>query len=507
MPLPTDAHAADWPPPTWAGTQAQIDEARLWYTGSSTELRAFYAGQTVGAGSPQAWRDRVKFWARNRRTDQDTTRGDVHYPAAAKVANTAADLLFGEPITLAIPDARADQPERAAVDAQARLDELLEDWQPLLQEGAEVASGLGGVYLRPLWDLKLSPDRPLLTVVHQDHAIPTFRHGILTAVIFWRVVETDSRGKVWRHLELHEPGRVEHGLYEGTARHLGTRKELADHADTAGIAADPQGVVNLRPMGITGLLPEYVPNRRPNRRDPKSQIGCADTAGFEPLMDMLDSTVSSWLRDLDLGKRRIIVPDEFLTRSGPGGGAWFDTSQEVFSPLNMDPMSREKASIEVVDFAIRAQDHDSTMGSVLEAVVTSAGYSPQSFGLHGDGAAQTATEVDAREGLSERTTAKKRRYWAPALARAAEKMLRIDAAVHRTPVVAFRPVVEWPTAEDDPEQVAGIVNLWSVAGAASVETRVRTVHPEWDDDRVAAEVEAIRTEQGTPVDDPTGGMP
>ncbi len=62
---------------------------------------------------------------------------------------------------------------------------------------------------------------------------------------------------------------------------------------------------------------------------------------------------------------------------------------------------------------------------------------------------------------------------------------------------------------DSPAEVAQTANLLHAAQAASHDTLVRMVHPDWDDDQVAAEVAQIHQEAGTQVPDPMqlGALP
>ena len=61
--------------------------------------------------------------------------------------------------------------------------------------------------------------------------------------------------------------------------------------------------------GSPGLAVVYVPNQRPSswRNDPLGQhLGRSDLAGVESLMDALDEAYSSWMRDIRLGKARLL---------------------------------------------------------------------------------------------------------------------------------------------------------------------------------------------------------
>lgn len=514
MPLPDDPRAS-WPPADQAALLRDIAEADAWYSGDEKRLAAIYGGATQ---QHPTIAERLRFWSRP--TGEGPGRQRVHLPIAADVAATAADLLFGDTPTLIVPEAHEDpaptedgripNPSAEAVEAGAaeeRLAELLElgGVASTLLEGAEVGSALGGVYLRPMWDPELA-DHPLLTVVHPDFALPEFRWGHLVAVTFWREVARDGQ-TVWRHLERHETGGIFHGLFVGTATTLGTKIALTDHADTAGIGADSDGMVAV-PNGVKGLLVRYVPNVRPNRKHRGKPVGRADTAGVESLMDSADETWTSWMRDIRLAKGRLVVPQEFLERrGGRGGGATFDMDTEVFAPVDMDPASREKAGITLAQFAIRAEEHAATLKALFEAIVRTAGYSPQSFGMHGSGSTVTATEIDAREDRSDRTTSRKRRYWR-AVEEVAENMLIIDREIFGTPVTPMRPRLDWPDNDGmGMDQLATTLDLLTRAEAASIETKVRMVNPDWDAPQVLAEVDRIKAETGLVVADPTGGLP
>ena len=508
--LPADPKSV-WPPEQWRPKARGIDEAAAWYAGDEDSLAGFYGG--IAASTAQVRSSRARFWQR-RRADLHSDRQRLHLPVAADVATVGADLLFGETPTFTIPAAHLERPDPVAQAVEARLLELLDaDGVPAkLLEAAELAAGLGGVYLRPVWDTA-GLTQPTLTVVTPDRAVPEFSWGRVTAVTFWRELQTDEHtGHVWRHLERHDAAGIEHGLYVGDAGgRLGKRVPLDRHAVTAELLVDDAGMVEL-PAGVAGRTFCYVPNVLPNRQWRGLPIGRSDTAGCEALMDGIDEAWSSWLRDIRLGKARIIVPDEFLDRDGRGKGAGFDPDREVFSPLSMDPGSRQQAGIELLQPAIRHAEHGATILELLLSTLRSAGYSPQTLGLGPGGGARTATEVRADEGRSLRTTERKGRYWRAALRDVAEVLLILDREVYRSQLPAMRPQVELadPLGRDV-RDVASTLNLLNLAAAASTEQKVRMLHPEWDEAQVGLEVDAILREQAggamPELPDPTGGVP
>ena len=73
--------------------------------------------------------------------------------------------------------------------------------------------------------------------------------------------------------------------------------------------------------GIKRLTAVYVPNMLPNRLYRGSFLGRSDFSGVEGLMDALDECYTSWIRDLRLGRGRIIVPSEYASHDAQHEGA------------------------------------------------------------------------------------------------------------------------------------------------------------------------------------------
>src|SRR5690606_24064631 len=222
--------------------------------------------------------------------------------------------------------------------------------------------------------------------------------------------------------------------------------------------------------------------------------------GAEAMMDALDEVWTSWLRDIRLGRARLIVPEEYLERRGDGKFV-FDVDQEVFTPLDMAPTDGQ--GITAAQFAIRTEEHAKTALDLLERIVSAAGYSPQSFGLQIFGRAESGTALRIRERKSLTTKQKKERYWKSNLADVLEQMLIIDREVFGRPTPIYRPRVDFDDSiADDPKEIAESVDLLARAKAASIETRVRMLHPDWTDAEVKAEVETILAEEGMRMPDP-----
>ncbi|WP_030271210.1 phage portal protein [Streptomyces sp. NRRL B-24484] len=483
MPLPDNN--VPWPPRQWAGELAEMRIDDAWYSGDPTKLATVYRDQ------PAEQSGRRRLWGRDRTPAPGRPDTRLHIPMPADVACTSARLLFAEPPTLTVEDTAT----------QARLDEITDatGLANTLLEAAEVSAALGGVYLSAAWDAEIGP-RPLLTAVHHDAAVPEIRFGHLVAVTFWSELERTG-SQVLRRLERHERGMISHGLYLGTVDNLGRAVPLTEHPTTAAYvdSLGPSGVIE---TGIDTVTAAYLPNIGPNRKHRGSPLGRSDFQGVHHLFDALDSVWTSWMRDIRLARARLIVPAGYLRDRGPGNGATFDEDRDIWHALDIPP-TETGAGITLSQFAIRVEEHQRSADALVRQIAESAGYSAQTFGLDGGSTAMTATEVDAREHRSMTTRKTKARYTCPPLAGILGTLLQLDRALGFSTVTPERPrVAVGPAVAEDPTSTAQTLSLLAQAQAVSTETKVRILHPEWDRNAVAAEVQRIHAETGLAIADP-----
>lgn len=509
MPLP----AADtvWPPKELAGITPKLNEWAAWWTGKPGDLAKIYQSNTANLGPkdrPSQMRGGVvgtmARWWWGRPSGNGTQQPDrTHIALAADIATAGADLLFAEPINVTVEHK----------ETQDRLGEVLsEDAYATFTVAAEQSAALGGVYLQTVADEEVS-ESAFLTTRSADRAIPEFRHGRLVAVTFWEVLADDGR-EVIRHLERHELrariGVVEHAVYSGTQTSLGRRIGLADND-----ATDPLvGLVDEDGLIIAGRTPGldvvHVANTPPDggkawwNKPGTKGWGAADIDGLEMRLDNLDEAWASWMRDIRLGKARVLLAQYMLDDLGPGNGALFDTDREIFAPLKMAPAGAdgEQNPITQVQFAIRFAEHKATVDAIIDEVIGSAGYSPRTFGRQDDGAAVTATEVHADEDRSTRTRGRKVRQWTPQLRRILTKLVEVDADVFGKQLDAKGLRIEFPEPGSSPLEIAQTSQALRTAQAASTKTLVQMNHPDWDEPRVDAEVELIHNESPTALADP-----
>lgn len=495
MPLPaseTSDNQQLWPPSDLADVYAKYSEWAAWYSGDAERLRDFYA--SAASGQARGW---WRFWARIGQRP-GAQKAQLHVPIAGDLAAVSGALLFGEEPNIHIREAMAPDAGDAESAVEDRLQRIIIEGGAYnrLIEGAESAAAMSGVFLYPAWDKDLFPV-PLVNVAQADNAVPVFQFGVLKSVVFHEIVDQEGQ-QVKRHLELHEPGRIEHAVYVGTKTHLGRR--LPDQAVLA-IGLDPVITLPFPELDV-----EYVPNMLPNRLWRQSSLGISDYSGSEGLFDALDEVYASLMRDIRLAKSRIIVPRDFLNDSGD-----LDIDHEVYQPMDMEPGAAEAGARAMLaqQFQIRYEEHIATATELVERIVSNAGYSPQTFGMRVEGRAESGTALRIREAKTMLTLKRKSNFWRPALQRLFTHLLIIDSEVFAGPGVTGLNV-EAELNDGIPVDVTEMARAaaqLNAAQAASIETRVRLVNPHKDNEWIKAEVQRITDETAKTTGGARGGDP
>ncbi|TFC92051.1 MULTISPECIES: capsid protein [Cryobacterium] len=504
-----------WPPAPWDLAYRAYAENEAWYLGDTDALEKIYRRAEQGdysrRGTPMrggivGTASRM-FWGRPVPAGQTRTR--LHIPAAADLSTLSSDLLFSEPPEVQLAVAEVSGASASILVAgpskeQQRLDLIANSdaAHAMFNTMGELKSALGATVITSAWDTDVA-DHVWLECTAVDVVVPEFRKGKLIACTMW--TEYQSGSVFWRHLERHEPGRIEHALYQGTADNVGRRIPLEERPETAYLAKMVDGDSAIL-TGITGLTASYnlnMPTRSWRKKGELAFAGRSDYAGLHPLFDALDECMSSWMRDLKLGGGKILVPDAALQSNGIGAGGSFDMGQEAFAGLNM-PGEVGKLAMEKVQFDIRVDEHEATAFALYREILRASGFSQSAWGDYSSGSAQTATEVNDRDKASERTRAKKTLYDKVAIAEQSAVALELDGILFPGKGGGYfeRPTVVFPdVSQIDPEKLARTIQLLDAAGAASTRRKVELANADWTDAQVDEETERIRTDRGT-VPDP-----
>ena len=447
------------------------------YSGDRNELRA-----TSSNGM---------FWAR-----QGKCR--VHVPVAADIASTSADLLFSEEPNFTTKDIDTEETEN---NQQKRLDELLYKNNVFgkLNEAAESCAAVGDVYLK-LNYMEDTLDYPVLSVIQGDSAWPEFLFGILQGIHFFSVINRDPQTKaVTRMYELYQPGKITMAVFIG-----GTDTELGSEAPESELSK--YGFKRENKTPVEDMLAVHIPNMKPNRRYRDEYKGRSDFDELRDMMDELDETYSSWLRDIRLAKARLIVPAEYLRRKPSDvmdasllstGKYEFDEDVETLVALDIDP-DKGQMTITPSQFAIRSSEHLATCTDILRNIYATAGYSPQSFGLDINGLAQSGTALHIREKKSYNTRGKKQTYWKSPLEYIITAMVHLDAAIYKDKGSDADDEVKVKFADsmaNDITTMSSAVQMLNAANSASIETRVTMLHPDWTKKQIMRETQRLRVSE------------
>lgn len=461
--------------------------------------RKYIAAYIGDRAELNATSNRGMFWAR-------AGKAKVHVPIAADIAATSSDLMFSEePAFTCYHDATEDNESVQ----QHRLTELVEknDMYGKLNEACESCAALGDVYLKLNW-WPDEIDYPVLTVAQGDSVWPEFLFGIPRCFHFYSVVKKDTKTDVvWRLYERYERGKITTALFKGNAADLGT---LQSETALDGIGFTPEITTPTDEMCAV-----HIPNMRPNRRYRASNMGRSDFDELRDLMDSLDETYSSWMRDIRLAKARLIVPAEYLRRkptdmfNGDNRFTYeFDEDVETLVALDIDP-DHSNVGITASQFAIRSAEHAATCMDIMRNIVSIAGYAPQSFGMDIEGMAQSGTALHIREKKSYNTRGKKQTYWQSQLEKIMTAMIHLDAALfpgagsHRDDSVKVKFA---DSMSNDISTMSSAVQMLNSAVAASTEMKVRMLHPDLTEKQIAEEVDKIKQENGMALDNPDAGL-
>jgi A118 family predicted phage portal protein len=477
-----------WPPMDLE--RHKMKEHSTWYSGEAELLANFYFDNDLQNFLQLNYgtKNNNKFWARQIKNDSQFF---IHVPVANDISETSSAFLFGE-----TPLVRFNSDSEDMKEAQSTLDKMLTEsgFYQKLVEGAEVASAIGGVFIKIAWDSELS-EWPIPVIAQCEQAFPEFKFGKLVKVTLVYEVSNDG-STVHRLAETISKGKIENVLYRGSSDNLGNKVSLSECEATKGLKE------NVDTADVMTCF--YVPNMLPNKLNRQSPMGRSDYHGIETLMDALDEVFSAWMVDVQIARGKIHVPSGYV-KELDGGKTKFNIDTMAYEELDIDPTAMTKP-IEATQFAIRSAEFEQTCLNLLDRIITSAGYSPQSFGLNIAGRAESGTALNVRERKSFSTTSKKQSYWEPAIKEMAKSMCVIYNSFLGGKLINDLEVnVEFmDSVSNNLTEVSNSVKTLSDAKAISTDTKVRMVHPEWSDELVQEEVERILNDEqaGMPMDNP-----
>lgn len=518
MPFPPEN--SPWPLPQDAARYDRIKERSVWYAGDPDDLTAFYTGAIPTSGVTRSW---INWGGKDRRSEEQASSkfwglqpdGPVdekmHLPIPEKIAKMSAEALFSDMPRFVVDGPTVLDPVTGRVEpredtkaTQERLDALVEmtGLEGVLLAAAETASALGSVALRLGWNPDVAP-HPTIARADADTYSADYSWGVQTSTLFWRVVQADKTS-VWRHLELHEGGTIYHALYMGTGVSLGKVVPLTDVPATASLKVNEFGATYSR-AGLTTAV--SIPNMLPDPLDRLSNMGASDfTPACIGLFSSVDQAATSLMRDVDDGQSRLLIADYMVKNAGFGKGATFNTQQRMYVPLKRDPGDSGESPIDQVQFDIRVEEHMRIVDDFSRRAIEAAGFTPDAD--QGEGGDMTATEYRGRNKRTLSTRDKKIIYWRTALERLLTSLLVVDREEFGTPITPMPVRVVFPDAvQEDPKTLAETAAAQKNADASSRYTRIKTMHPDWDEPQIKEEMARIEEETPDAIDPDTFGLP
>jgi hypothetical protein len=447
-------------------------------------------------------------WVALREGDRDTLKRVADWPARRayrvdplpeRIADAWAHYLVGE-----------DPRIVSAQDADAGLWETLleRDFPSELERGVNIAVSEGETWSRVYVDERVST-RPLLEWVSRRGVLPLWIGGRLMAaglVTELRLPDGATKQTVYRHMEAHAAGGVVNVLFRGRNDRIGDLIPLDNHPDTAELLPSWD-------HGLPGMLVDRIPNRlRGDKR-----IGISDYSGILDYLLDLNEAASIGAHNARLtARKRAVIPASAIDQPDPLGVTGdvpnqardevprprFDAGEEVFveDPLDSE-LGRSTNPMRVLEYSFDAAALIAWKRDLVESAVTRAGLAVQYVGVGAgaEGYAISGTALRLRLIPTDATGKGKARYLNDGLPRILSTMAQVDAlprngggfgrpwsAPLEQPVVERRPGLP----VDEPEEATRLQTLVN-AGLMSKRTAIKTLHPEWDDDEVSAELDEV----------------
>lgn len=151
----------------------------------------------------------------------------------------------------------------------------------------------------------------------------------------------------------------------------------------------------VRLEGLTEPLFTYIRTPIANNVDDNSPLGVSIYANAYDTLHGIDIVFDSLIREVRLGKRRIIVPAAAVkVTADPQTGVmrrYFDPNDEAYEALTIDDIDSLKVQNEAAQ--LRIADHVSAMNTLLSELCLQLGFSAGSFSFDLHTGLKTATEV------------------------------------------------------------------------------------------------------------------
>lgn len=509
---------------------------------------------------------RITEWAAFAESDADTlqvlcdwqTGHDQHLPYVVdplpeRIKQAFSDLIFGAETDFEAPAREETTPDGRTVSQagpdQALLEEIVEenDLPSELQDAAARCVAEGEVWWRAYVD-RDAFEHPVIEWHSRADVVPLYRGKKLLAVAFVSDLsnlaadapvlvgdDTDPAGTrmwregqaggssvtgdtVWRYVEIQTGGMTRNLLYRGQRNQLGDPQALIAHEQTADLP--DEWLHGLEVQSSSGRPVPVMLAGRVTNGGVSTRLGRSQYAGVKGLLYELNKLQSVGSRNVELTmqKRAVLNMDlvgamtEVAADTATGQRAQISLPDAFVAPR--DQMG-DGATMGVLEFsdawadALLAWD-----GGLTDKILTRCRVAPQLVGRHTEGAA-TGPALRARLMDSVLAADGKARAWDDALPKLLRAVQLVDALPEEQGGCghAWDAPEELPTVirtsvlpEDEGEEVT----RHAAAVGARIESRrtaIERLNPEWNDERVDAELALIGSDPQPAPSAPSGRQP
>lgn len=444
----------------------KILEYDAWYSSDINRINKFYLDNQDSGGLGSIG---TLFYGKIK-----NTKKMVHIPIANKISREKSLLLFGE-----MPKFTSEKDEDYKV-----LLNLIENTNigSKLLNSAEKCSAYGSIYIKPAWN-KSVLDSVFPYVESPHNATGKFYEGYLEEVTFIRsYYDSEKKNNIYRLGETYtNDGKILYDLYLGDKDEVGKKVELTELAETSELKDKSTGIKRCLVVHFKNAFSQ-------------TSKGRSDYQGMSQLFEFLDLTVTSFKTEVKLSEAKVTVPEQFLPVDD-NGNVIGNFDDNIFVRVLGDTMGENEIKMFQPD--IRADKFKTTYTTILEQIVTMAGFSPQTFGLNIKGQSESGKSLAIREKATFDTKALSEREWKIPLQRLMENILLLQSKVFGDNVSEDVKVnVEFnDSISNDIATISDSLQKLKLAECASTETMVRIMHSDWTEKQVMDEVEKIEKDK------------
>jgi hypothetical protein len=506
----------------------RIEEYRIWFGGNAKNIREMYANSKSGLGDSLNY-----FWAK-----APKTKRMLHTGIPGLISRKMATILFGGGVTFkasvyalnedGTPDPNAKIDEAKTKQAQDIIDNLIIQTNLIdkMSEAAQNESWSAGCFYKLSHDVSLS-DYPILEITTVRNAEVVEERGIVQAIVFKTWIEKkNTRYRLNEIYTTNEDGDavVTHKLYKIKSNNEIEEVDLEEIEEGVEVLetynnADKTAFVY---KGLKGILAFYKPNMKPSHEFPNTPYGASDYEGAIDSFDALDESYSQLISEIRDNQTLRYIPEDLIPREVSDDGEILeylldDSFVTNYVKIRGDADQDADNKIDIQYIEDKTESLLAKYRTALTTAINHAGLSPLALGITGLEAVNTSAESQQERNKTTLETRKlKIALWKPHLVKLMTKIIELNSWMQKNTTArqkAFAKIdldfdntdISVEFGEYIVEPVGTKINQWGSAKmqkVASTKEAVKNIHPDWSDEQIIEEVNAIKFEEGVTLDNP-----